>query len=644
MRHLRFARAALAGAVLCATPIALATDVASEFSILKKRLRRLPMEGGAMLAVRLPIGDGTYRLFDVSDSRTLPAELAARFPRLRSFRGTDAEGRTLRLDLSRSALRMSVRHGASEFTLRAGTAAEWLAASNPSASPFPTGTAFYPMTSGAAHGPVDIDVRGGAQESGLVARQALSSASTHRGGSVRYDFRLAVATSSRFAARFGGSVEGTLAEVAHAVNRANEVFETDVGAHFTLVAGNDRLIRTRPSRDPFLREDPAPAAVALIDREIGATHYDIGHALTDYTGGESDIGTSCSDARDADFLATHKAAAWSGHGDPRNDTDAMGFMIHVLGRQLGAWPTASGCPRDTLEDRAFEPGSGTTAMGYAPSSCGRTPRWQAHTDRYFHAANIEQMQDWLASRGGRCASRHINTSIAPWIDPRTFAARTTLPARTPFSLDANAEPGTPGRILSYTWEQMDTGSGEAGLLPAVDGPLFRSWAPSSTGRREFPRTGTLRDVGESPPGETLPDTSRSLNFRITVRDNGGRDATIAHADARLDVFDTGRPFALRDTLPPSVPAGSHLIAHWDVAETDRPPISCHFVMIDLSLDDGATWEEPALATDEPNDGEARLMLPRQAASKRARLRARCDRRPFFAVSPRAFAIKSAASD
>ncbi len=545
-----------------------------------------------MLAVRLPIGDGTHRVFDVSDSRTLPAELAARFPGLRSFRGTDAEGRTLRLDLSRSALRMSVRHGAGEFTLRAATAAEWLAVSNPSASPFPTGTAFDPMTSGAAHGPVDIDVRGGAQEPGLVARQALSSASTHRGGSVRYDFRLAVATSSRFAARFGGSVEDTLAEVAHAVNRANEVFETDVGAHFTLVAGNDRLIRTPPSRDPFLREDPAPAAVALIDREIGAAHYDIGHALTDYTGGESDIGTSCSDARDADFLATHKAAAWSGHGDPRNDTDAMGFMIHVLGRQLGAWPTASGCPRDTLEDRAFEPGSGTTAMGYAPSSCGRTPRWQAHTDRYFHAANIEQMQDWLASRGGRCASRHINTSIAPWIDPRTFAARTTIPARTPFSLDANAEPGTPGRILSYA--------------SGANGYRFRRSRPAASRRRpSFPLVGAFahRQARISPHGHAtgreriLAGRNPASYVALTELPAHGprqRGPRRHHRPCRRTPRRLRYGTALRTArhASPSVQAGSHLIARWDVAETDRPPISCHFVMIDLSLDDGATWKNP----------------------------------------------------
>ncbi len=188
-------------------------------------------------------------------------------------------------------------------------------------------------------------------------------------GGIRHDFRIAVAASSRYAAHFGGTTKGALAEIVHVVNQANEVFETDVGVHFTLVAGNDRLIRPRPSRDPFRHEDPGPAAANLIDREIGAGNYDIGHALTDYTGGESHVGTSCSDARDADFLATHKAAAWSGHAHPQTATaEAVGFLIHVLGRQLGAWPTAGGCPDATREGRAFEPGSGSTAMGFAPSS------------------------------------------------------------------------------------------------------------------------------------------------------------------------------------------------------------------------------------------------------------------------------------
>ncbi|WP_426286488.1 reprolysin-like metallopeptidase [Luteibacter sp. E-22] len=626
MLRLTFVRAALAGAVLCIPTAGRAVADVSTLADLRKQLARLPMDGETATSVYLPLGDGRHGLFRVRDSKTLPPALAAKFPGLRSFRGIDADGRTVRLDLSPGGVRMSVRDGPHEWTTRASTAAEWRALPVHDA-----GTASFAAMA--------VD--------GLSPpRPAAGDRSASRGGGIRYDFRIAVAASSRYAAHFGGTTKGALAEIVHVVNQANEVFETDVGVHFTLVADNDRLIRPRPSRDPFRHEDPGPAAANLIDREIGAGNYDIGHALTDYTGGESHVGTSCSDARDADFLATHKAAAWSGHAHPQTATaEAVGFLIHVLGRQLGAWPTAGGCPDATLEGRAFEPGSGSTAMGFAPSTCGHDGPLQAHTDRYFHAANLEQMQDWLASRGGSCAFRWINPASAAWIDPESLAAQAVVPARTPFVLDARAEPVTEGRRLSYAWEQMDATIGRRDMLAGHDdGPLFRSFPPMPTGRRVFPRMAVV--LGDEPagPGEAYPTATRSLNFRLTVRDHGGEASTIAHADTRLLVVDTGRPFAvLDDGSSPTTFAGKSMTLRWDVADTDLSPISCHFVSIDLSLDDGRTWLTPALAVDEPNDGEARFSLPPDASSERARLRVACDWRPFFAVSPRPFAIRRIAS-
>lgn len=618
MHRLFLPRAILVGAAACLVPLEPVEAETPAFSVLKKRLLRMPMSDRTGTVVRLPVGDGTLREFTVRDSRTLPRALAAKFPGLRSFRGTDADGRTARLDLSSSGLRMSIRDGAREWSVRAKTTVEW----------------------------AEVLARED-KEGQVVSRQTASPANaglplpttSARSGVILFDFRLAVATSSRYAAMFGGTREGALAEVAHTVNRVNEVFETDVGVHFTLVANNDRLIRTQPLRDPFRREDPASAAVNLIDREIGSAHYDIGHALTEYTGGESHIGTSCSDARDADFLATHKAAAWSGHAEPETSPDAVGFMIHVLARQLGAWPTSNACPNASLDDRAFEPGRGSTAMSHAHSACGRESSLQAHADRYFHGANIEQMQHWLATRGGRCATRRINPATAPWIVPESLSDRTVIPARTPFFLDATVQEGSPGRRLSYTWEQMDPATERHGGQPDASGPLFRSFPPAAISRRYFPRLPARSGDEALTLGESLPHMSRSLNFRLTVRDNGGDTATVAHADKRVDVIDTGRPFAIFDMSSPTpIRAGEALRVRWDVAGTNQEPISCHFVEIDLSLDSGENWLTPALAVDESNDGETTTVLPREIASEHARLRVRCDWRPFFAVSPADFTI------
>lgn len=604
-------------------PLAALAEIAPlDETSLRRSLLRLPQDASRSADIRLPTGASTSSLFHVRDSGTLPAALAAKFPGMRSFRGTDAEGRTVRLDLSKAGARASVRDGDREWLLRPGDGAKPDA---PQANLASASRALQPGVPQLTNAPATM-------------------AALRSGGGMRYDFRLAVAASSTYVARFGGTVEGALAEIVHAVNRANEVFETDTGVHFTLVDNNEKIIRANPRRDPYRRMDPGPATVQLIDREIGRKNYDIGHAVTTFFGGESRTGTSCSDDRTADFFATHKAAAWSGHANPESEPYAVGLMIHILGRQLGAWPTANGCSRTTLADRAMEPGSGSTAMGYAPSGCGGDAQaLQARSDLYFHAVNIEQMQGWLGSRGGRCARKHINPVSALWIDPEPLAEEQVIPARTPFLLDASAEPGVRGQRPTYTWEQMDAGDEQRReLMDRGNGPLFRSFAPTPSGSRSFPRMAAVLGHEASEPGETLPTTSRLLNFRLTARDNGGEQATVASADTRVRVIDTGRPFAV---LSPDATSrgvgGQALRVRWDVAGTTDEPISCHFLEVDLSIDGGATWIATPLAKDERNDGEADVMLPAIAmATERARLRLRCDWRPFFAVSPGDFTIVS----
>jgi len=601
---------AIASPALSATPLA-------SFAALHRTLLRLPVDGpDASAAIDLPVGSGRVSRFAVRDSRTLPAGLTKRFPGLRSFRGTDGDGRTARLDLAGGRLLLAIRDDLSEWEASVRTQTQWDELGGPAAAParaISEPAAYLP-----AHpGP---DVRTDPRPSSSMARS---------GGAVRYDFRLAVAVGSRVAATWGSTVEAALGEVAHRVNRANEVFETDAGVHFTLVEASDRLVMTRPKHDPFLSADPAPANVDLIDRVVGPQGYDIGHAMLDFEGGESETGTSCSDARDADFFATHKAAAWSGAGG--SPARALDTFIHVLGRQIGAWPTANGCQRDTLDDRAFEPGGGSTAMGYAFATCRAESVIQTHADRYLHGANIEQIHDWLDGPGGRCATRRLLPVAAPWIDPRSLDRRLIVPARTPFTLSARAMPGAPGLRLTYTWEQMDAGDAQRG--PPIDdgqGPLFRSLPPTPAAHRDLPAS-----AGSA--GETLPTTSRDMTFRLTVRDNAGDAATTAATDVRVRVFDTGRPFAL---IPvggeTAAKAGAPLPIRWDVAGTNLPPLSCHFVHVALSTDGGASWR--TIATDEPNDGAASPLLPDDAAGRRARVRVGCDNRPFFASSAVDFSI------
>lgn len=585
---------------------ALSTALASptpDMSALRAAVAAVPTDGSSGVDVELPIGADAPSRFRLVDSRTLPAPLMRRYPGLRSLRGTDAMGRTARLDLSTRGTWLSVRDGAHEWTAHWGDDAP---------------------------APADVVLPQAYSTAPATAPRQRRSVTT---GDVRYDFRLAVAASSRYTARFGGTVEQGLAAVSHAVNRANEVFETDLGVHFTLADRNDRLILTTARRDPFESIEPGPAAVDFIDRRIGAGRYDLGHALTTFDGGYSESGTSCSDDRSADLQSTHKAAAWSGHATPEADNRAQDHFIHVLGLQLGASPTPNGCLRPG--QHAVEPGSGSTAMSHASAGCASEEEWfQDADDRYFHAVNIAQVRAWLASRGGICAKRRLGRAAAPWIDVAALSEEIIIPARTPFFLDTRAETAEANRSLTYTWEQMDIGPWQRGAL-TDDGlrPIFRSLPPSPTSRRVFPRIAALLGHERIEPAETLPSTNRVLHFRLTVRDNGGDDATTSSADTRVRVVDTGRPFAV---LAPSAAAiassGMPLEVRWDVAGTDGGAIGCGGVDIDLSTDGGLSWPH-ALARNHDNDGAASVMLPTHGGTDRARVRVSCASAPFFAVSP-----------
>ncbi|MEX1829543.1 reprolysin-like metallopeptidase [Luteibacter sp. CQ10] len=579
-----------------------------DMSALRAAVATVPRDGSRGVDVELPTGDDTRSRFRLVDSRTLPSALMRRYPGLRSLRGTDAAGRTARLDLSTTGTWLSVRDAAHEWI------AQW---------------------GGDAPAPSDIVLPAAYTPAPATPSRRRRSTAT---GDIRYDFRLAVAASSRYVAQAGGTVEQGLAAVSHAVNRANEVFETDLGVHFTLADRNDRLILTSPRRDPFESSEPGPAAVEFIDRRIGADRYDIGHALTTFDGGHSESGTSCSDDRSADFHATHKAAAWSGHASPGTGSDAQDHFIHVLGLQLGAGPTANGCMR--AGERAVEPGSGSTAMGHASAHCASDAQWlQDADDRYFHAASIAQIRASLASRGGACAKRRLGRTAAPWIDRAPLADEAIVPARTPFFLDAHAETMDASRRLTYTWEQMDMGPHQKGALTDDGlGPIFRSLPPSPVSRRDFPRIAALLGHEPAEPAETLPSTNRLLNFRLTVRDNGGDDATTSSADTRVQVVDTGRAFAV---LAPSTvtvaSAGMPLEVRWDVAGTDGGAIGCGGVDIDLSTDGGLSWPH-ALARNQDNDGATSVILPMLAGTDSARVRVSCASAPFFAVSPGNFRV------
>ena len=220
------------------------------------------------------------------------------------------------------------------------------------------------------------------------------------------------------------------------------------------------------------------------------------------------------------------------------------------------------------------------------------------------------------------------------------AAAYTIPARTPFLLDATGS-DLDGDAITYLWEQNDPGGGGNGspLLNATkaDGPLFRIFgddpgaganAAGIVPSRSFPDIDqVLADNTNAATGdcgidvacysELLPtaawvgiDTSRTLHFRLTARDNHPGFGGLDSADVALTVAPGAGPFRLTSqaTDAPTTD-GAALPVSWDVAGTDANGINASQVRISLSLDGGRTFTK-VLAAATPNDGAEVVTVPR----------------------------------
>src|SRR5207247_923075 len=94
--------------------------------------------------------------------------------------------------------------------------------------------------------------------------------------------------------------------------------------------------------------------------------------------------------------------------------------------------------------------------------------------------------------------------------------------------------------LTFTWEQFDVAANRRPIdTDTGEGPIFRSVPPTGSASRTFP---TLSDIlnNTQTKGEILPSTNRTLNFRLTARDNRAGGGGVAYDDAKLTV--SGSPF------------------------------------------------------------------------------------------------------
>ena len=562
----------------------------------------------ASLAVDLPLPNGEFSRFKLTDSGVIPPKLAEKFPNILSFKGSNSDGRLISLDLSRNSLRAAISNGQDEWLVQ--RAWDVQSKGQPTALVASRYWSFSKSEIPAQTSYIDPEDKTPATMTPSNTT-SLKPTATPR-GNIQYNFRVAITATSEFTRAFGGAVEDGLLGVVSTVNRMNRVFEVDMGVHFTLIDENDKLILTNPDEDPTNDFDWHEGNRKFLERVVGADAYDTGFMLNTFEGGAAGgVGNTCVPEGDTSRPKRHTAYGFSGHPDPVNAPKYMETTVHEFGHKIGAQHTFDG----------------PQIMSYA------TVR-----HFYFHGLSIAEMHSWLRSLGGSCSKKQLNPNDAPWIDPASLPdPAQSIPANTPFSLSAKVHNAIPGANLTYTWDQTNGYAFPEPVDPGY-GNLSTSLQPAASVERAFPSLPVILNEKSPSPGDHYPGTSRDLNYILTVRDNQIENPTIAQANVAVRVLNTGTAFAITEpTKSVTWQAGKAYGIGWNVAQTNVAPISCSRVAVDLSIDGGNNYLEQPLATNRPNSGGDIVTLP-QVNTVKARLRVRCENNIFFAVSPTDFVI------
>lgn len=441
-------------------------------------------------------------------------------------------------------------------------------------------------------------------------------------------YRLAVAATGEYTAFQGGTLAFAQAAQVTTMNRVNGLYERDMAITMEIIANNDLIVYTNSGSDPYTNGSPGVMILenqSNIDTEIGSGNYDIGHVFGTNSGGLAGLGVVCSN--------NSKARGVTGSSAPVGDPFDIDYVAHEMGHQFkGNHSFNNSCNNNRNNGTAMEPGSGSTIMAYA-GICA--PNVQSNSDDHFHGVNLEEIGSFITSGSHNCPVITQVNNVAPVISSTN--GNVSVPASTPFVLTANATDAD-GDQLTYCWEQMDNQiSTQSPVSTSTGGPNFRSNSPITSPSRYFPDLTTVVSGGTN-TWEVLSSVSRTMNFRVFVRDNSVTGGCNDHADITVSTDANSGPFVVNYPNLTGVNwlGTSMETVTWDVANTDAAPVSCSLVDIDLSTDGGVTYST-VLASNVANDGAEAVTVP-NISTTTARIRVMSDNETFYDISDNNFTI------
>ena len=575
------------------------------------------------IILALPNGDGEMDNFKVFENSNMDPALAARYPEIKSYIGFGIDNPTLTAFISISPL------GFKSMVLGPDKSAVFI---EPFSQDLTTYSIYRKADKTASLDKFEckvIDVAAPQINSNVLRPNADDA--------ILRTFRLAMSVTGEYTTYFGGTKALALAAINNTMTRVNGVFEKDFGARMILIANNDVLIYTNASTDPY------SVATSMsnwnselqnnLTNTIGNANYDIGHLFGASGGGGNAgcIGCICTNGS--------KGSGYTSPSDgiPSGDNFDVDYVAHELGHQFGGNHTFTTGNEGTGVH--MEPGSGSTIMGYAGIT---NLDVQPHSDAYFHAISIQQITNNIKTK--TCS---VNTATGNSIPTANAGLDYTVPKSTPFMLTATATDAN-GDALTYNWEQMDSQTTTAApSATKTTGVNFRSYNSTISPVRYFPNmtsvlTGATITSATALTVEALPSVARTMNFRVTVRDNRANGSANNSDDMVVTVNATAGPFSVSSpNTAVSYSGGSSQTITWAVAGTTANGVNCANVDILISNNAGATWTTLLAAT--PNDGTEAVIIPNTPGSTN-RIMVKGTNHIFFDVSNTNFTITSGVAD
>ena len=417
-------------------------------------------------------------------------------------------------------------------------------------------------------------------------------------------YQTAVAATGEYTQFWGGTVNLGQAAIVTAINRVTGIYEQDVAVRMQLVPNNNLLIYTNGATDPYSNNDGGVMLTqnqTTIDSVIGDANYDLGHVFSTGGGGVALLGVIGQTGA--------KAQGVTGLSVPSGDPFYIDFVAHEMGHQFGANHSFNGtdwsCGGSRNAATAYEPGSGSTIMGYA-GICG-SDNLQHNSDAMFHSISIEEIRvEVTTGTGNSSATITNNGNTIPVVNA---GGDYIIPDQTPFELTATGFDADGNGSLTYSWEEHDLGPAR-GVNQSDNGasPIFRTWLPATIPTRVFPRLVNVL-TGSTVTGEQYPTTNwTSMNFRVVVRDNNSGGGGVASDDMSVRIVDSGTGFHVTSqSTSTSWTVLTTKTITWDVSGTDSGLINTPNVDILFAVN-GIDFDI-VLASGVPNDGSHDITVP-----------------------------------